>query len=657
MTFYKNYNYYKTIDIKGVRYPKIVHYNDLLLFGSIKYNNLDNINKYLPYVYYLDNKFNIIKENVLNFEKYIDNYFDDINKSVWIRDIKKYNNYLEFLIEIKTNINNTEYVHKNIILKTTNLINFELIEEINDYPNNFIFYVDNNIKLCSKIIKTNEFWGKYLFENYINNISITPQFDNIVSYETDSGQVYHSILKKDNYYEVIFSIRKKIENYKNYSNNLPYIYKCYISTTNDFINFYNVKELKLCNYNNTTFYSYPSFFEYNNDKYIICNQDDFGKLKTPLIFKQELYVKFLDLNKNIISIRNEINKAINYNINNTNFINGKQVNKFENNFANYIGVKHCVGVGNGTDALEIAIKSLNLPNNSEIITQSNTFYSTCSSIINSNCKLILADINDDDYMINIDTLEQYITPNTKVIIPVHLYGHSADMDSIMALAKKYNLYVIEDCAQAHGCLYKNKKVGCFGDLACFSFYPGKNLGAFGDGGCIVSNNDILIEKIRKIANLGCKEKYNHEIIGRNSRLDTIQASILDIKLKYLDENNQKRLNNYYIYEKYLNKDIKIQQIKEWCKPVVHLMIIQLDSKIIRNKLKKYLMDNNIESGIHYPINIQNQQAFKNYIEYNKNLKDYGDCILSLPMYPELEEYEIKYICNIINLFYNNGKNN
>jgi dTDP-4-amino-4,6-dideoxygalactose transaminase len=192
-------------------------------------------------------------------------------------------------------------------------------------------------------------------------------------------------------------------------------------------------------------------------------------------------VKFLDLSKNIINIREDLNEGINKVIDNTSFIGGEYVEKFENNFAKYNTVNYCLGVGNGTDALEIAIKSLNLPPNSEIITQANTFVATCLSITNNNFKLRLVDCLEDNFMMNYKQLESKINKNTKVIIPVHLYGHCANMENIMKIAKKHNLYVIEDCAQAHGCLYKGKKIGSFGDIGCFSFYPCKNLGAFGDG--------------------------------------------------------------------------------------------------------------------------------------------------------------------------------
>ena len=366
-------------------------------------------------------------------------------------------------------------------------------------------------------------------------------------------------------------------------------------------------------------------------------------------------IKFLDLHKNYLSNKNEIDNKITEIINNTAFINSKYISEFENNFAKYNNSKYCVGVANGTDALEIAVQSLDLPKDSEIITVGNTFVATCLSIVNNNYKMILCDINKDNYMMDVTKLEGLITEKTKAIIVVHLYGHAVDMDKIMEIAKKYNLYVIEDCAQSHGCLYKNKKVGSIGDIGCFSFYPGKNLGGFGDAGGIITNNDQLYDKCKKIKNLGSKVKYYHEIIGRNSRMDGLQAGILDVKLKYLDENNKKRLNNAKLYFKYLcNIDkIVLPKIEDYCVPVFHLFIIRVDNKKIRDDLRKYLEDNGIETGIHYPISINNMECFQN-IELDKTeiSNNYSERILSLPMYPELEEKEIKYVCDNINKYYN-----
>lgn len=366
-------------------------------------------------------------------------------------------------------------------------------------------------------------------------------------------------------------------------------------------------------------------------------------------------IKFLDLNKNYLTSKQEIDNEIFKVINNCDFINGSIVSKFEENFAKYIGVNHCIGVGNGTDALEIAIKSLELPENSEIITQGNTFVATCLGILNNGHKIRLADINTETYMIDENKIESLINKNTKAIIPVHLYGNSANMEKISQIAKKHNLYIIEDCAQAHGCLYNNKKVGVYGDLACFSFYPGKNLGGFGDGGAIITNNRLLDDKIRKIRNLGSIIKYHHEIIGRNSRLDSIQAAVLNVKLKYLDQNNQKRRNVANKYFELLTNinEIKLPKIESYCNPVYHLFVIRLQNEETRNKLQKYLLDNKINTGIHYPISINELKCINDVQDLTTISDDFSKRILSLPMYPELSNNEILFICEKIKNYFLN----
>ena len=364
-------------------------------------------------------------------------------------------------------------------------------------------------------------------------------------------------------------------------------------------------------------------------------------------------IKFLDLKKNIEPIKNELAEATHKVIQNTSFIMGPQLKDFENNFANYNNSKYCLGVGNGTDALEIAVKSLELPDDSEIITQANTFVATCLGVLNNNYKLRLVDCFEDNFMMDYTKLEDKITSKTKVIIVVHLYGHCAYMDKIMDIAKKYNLYIIEDCAQAHGCLYNNRKVGTFGDIGCFSFYPGKNLGAFGDAGGIITSNDDLYNKMKLLRNIGSKKKYHHEILGRNSRMDTIQAAVLDIKLKYLEDNNIKRrkvANKYFELLKGV-KEIELPKINDYCVPVYHLFVIKIDT---RDQLQKYLKEKGIDTIIHYPIAISELECMKNEIidtDLNISIKN-ARRILSLPMYPELEDVEIEYVCDTIKRYFN-----
>lgn len=384
-------------------------------------------------------------------------------------------------------------------------------------------------------------------------------------------------------------------------------------------------------------------------------------------------IKFLDLNANysslITGIKEEIDQSIIKNITDSQFIQGEDTKLFEKEFASFIGVKHCIGVGNGTDALEIAIQSLNLEPGSEIILQPNTFIATALGISNNNLIPVFVDINSDTLMIDHTQIESKITNKTRAICIVHLYGTSPNMDEILRIKKQYNLLLIEDCAQSHGSLYREQLSGTFGDIACFSFYPGKNLGCYGDGGAIVTNSSELFQCIKLIHNLGSEVKYHNIIKGRNSRLDTIQAGILRIKLKYLDKNNESRRQNAKLYNKLLKdvKGIKTISILENTIPVWHLYIIRVlgadkvdntnslgKNNEIHNReaLQLYLKENGIETGIHYPIPIHKQKA---YLEYNKESYPITEIIsneiLSLPMYPELSHNNIGYICQKINDFF------
>jgi len=364
-------------------------------------------------------------------------------------------------------------------------------------------------------------------------------------------------------------------------------------------------------------------------------------------------IKFLDLKSEIDEIKDEIQfKVDEIFYDKTNFILGDELSQFENNFKNYIGTNYCIGVANGTDALEIAVQSLGLDTDAEIITQANTFVSTCFGISCNKHKINLVDIQKENFHIDLDLLEKSITSKTKAIIIVHLTGSSCNMDRLMEIVNKHKLILIEDCAQSQGAYYKDKRLGTFGLLSTFSFYPGKNLGALGDGGAICTNNLNLCDKIRKIRNTGCIEKYKHELIGRNSRLDTFQAAVLDIKLKRLDMNNQKRRNIADLYRKLLKNVIEIElpKIVDGCVPVYHLFIIKCYK---RDELKKYLESKNIQTGIHYPISIADLPCYKDYFDKSKfqNAIENSKNILSLPMYPNLPKEHVERVCKEIIDFY------
>jgi len=362
-------------------------------------------------------------------------------------------------------------------------------------------------------------------------------------------------------------------------------------------------------------------------------------------------IKFLDLHAQYLSIKDEINTAIFSVINDSEFIGGKYVKQFEYSFSNYQQVKYCIGVGNGTDALEISIEALNLPKSSEIIVPINSFIASAESIIRSGHKIIFCDVNHDDYTINIKDLKKCITPNTAAIIAVHIYGHPCDMDSLLTIANKHNLKIIEDCAQAHGSEYKGRKIGGIGDIGCFSFYPGKNLGAYGDGGAIVTNNKDLSNKCRMIANHGRVSKYDHKFPGRNSRLDGIQAAILDVKLRYLNTwiDHRIEIANTYIKQLSNTSDIVLPVKKDWAKHSYHLFVIRHKN---RDELMNYMDTNGIQTGIHYPISLPNLKAF-HYL--NDDIPrfftgQYDKLLLSLPISDQISIREIDKITSTIKNF-------
>ncbi len=365
-------------------------------------------------------------------------------------------------------------------------------------------------------------------------------------------------------------------------------------------------------------------------------------------------IVFSDLNDLHTPIKKLLINSFHDNLNKSNFI--KQHDVFTSNFSKYIGLNYCVDVGNGTDALEIAIKSLDLSEDSEIIVQSNTFIATVLGITNNKLKPVFVDIKDDTLMLDETKIENLITNKTKAIIAVHLFGNACEIDVIQNICKKYNLYLIEDCAQAHGTKFRNQNVGTFGDISCFSFYPGKNLGCLGDGGAICTNNEILFNNIKLIRNLGSNIKYNHIINGRNSRLDYIQADFLNIKLNYIDEYNEKRHYFASIYSKFiidynLSSYIEPYTVYDHIKCTYHLYIIKVFNNH-RDKLQNFLTNNNIETLIHYPIPIHLQKCYKdfNYIQLPITEKNSSQ-ILSLPLHPNITIDDINYIMSKIKSFF------
>lgn len=363
-------------------------------------------------------------------------------------------------------------------------------------------------------------------------------------------------------------------------------------------------------------------------------------------------VNFLDLASQYQEIREEVDSAIHDVIKKSAFIGGEYVKKFEMEFAQFIGTQYCLGVGNGTDAIEIAIESLDLPQGAEIIVPANSFIASSEAVTRQGHKVVFADCDPESYVISLEDVKNRITPRTKAIMAVHLYGHPCDMESLQELAKEYRLYVIEDCAQAHGAEFKGQRVGSLGDIATFSFYPGKNLGAYGDGGAITTNNPELAKKCRMIANHGRIAKYDHEFEGRNSRLDGLQAAILSVKLRYLLNWTEKRITLAEYYLKHLKE---IEQIilpvkKPWAKQVYHLFVIRLAE---RNELKKFLDGKGIQTGIHYPIALPKLKAYDYLNQGDENMFAHqsDSSLLSLPIGEHLDVKDLDQVILAIKEYY------
>ena len=358
-------------------------------------------------------------------------------------------------------------------------------------------------------------------------------------------------------------------------------------------------------------------------------------------------IKFLDLYKINEQYREEIDTRIKEVLNSGWYIRGKQVELFEKHFAEFCGVKHCIGCANGLDALNLIIKGYGFAAGDEIIVPANTYIATILAITMNSCTPVLVEPSIDTYNINPDLIEEKITPKTKAIMAVHLYGQAVQMGKIWELAKKYNLKIIEDSAQAHGAIYNGKRVGNLGDASGFSFYPGKNLGALGDGGCITTNDDELAQKIRAISNYGSNVKYHNIYKGINSRLDEIQAAILDVKLNYLDKDNNKRreIAKYYL-ENIKNPKIILPKNFDDQANVWHIFPIRTKN---RDKLQQYLRENNIETMIHYPIPPHKQIAYKELNNISLPVtEEIHNTILSLPISPVMSEYEAEKVAEVIN---------
>lgn len=363
-------------------------------------------------------------------------------------------------------------------------------------------------------------------------------------------------------------------------------------------------------------------------------------------------LQMVDLKRQYQKIKPEVDAAIQHVLESAAFINGPDVNQFARDMEDYLGVKHVIPCANGTDALQIALMALGLQPGDEVITPSFTYIATVEVVALLRLKPVFVDVDQNTFTMNIDSVRKAITDKTKAIIPVHLYGQSADMEPLLLLARQHNIPIIEDNAQAIGGTYtfsdgRTVKTGSMGVVGCTSFFPSKNLGCYGDGGAMFTNNDALAEKLRMIANHGQKVRYYHEMVGCNSRLDSMQAAVLRIKLRHLDEYCDARRAAADYYDKAFagNEHITTPFRAPYCKHVFHQYTLQLKG-VDRDEVSRLLQEKGIPSMIYYPVSSHEQNMLKGFVDENISLPvtdALNKCVLSLPIHTELTEEELKYI--------------
>jgi dTDP-4-amino-4,6-dideoxygalactose transaminase len=361
-----------------------------------------------------------------------------------------------------------------------------------------------------------------------------------------------------------------------------------------------------------------------------------------------MHIPFVDLKSQFESIKSEVVSAVTDVIQSASFVGGEAVGCFEREFATYCGAQHAIGVANGTDALELALRALDIGHGDEVITTANTFIATAAAIARSGATPVFVDVDPTTYNIDPNLIERAVTQRTKAIIPVHLYGQPADMRAIMKIATDNGLSVIEDAAQAHGAEYEGRRVGSIGHLACFSFYPGKNLGAYGDGGAVTTNDARLAERIARLRDHGRITKYEHAEVGCNSRLDTLQAAVLRVKLRYLDDWNRQRQTAAGWYSRTLAEThYYLPKLGPNRTHVYHLFVIMTEK---RDALARQLQEAGIASGIHYPLPLHLQPAFAR-LGIDKGTLPITEAIaaqvLSLPMFPELTYDQVSVITGVM----------
>jgi dTDP-4-amino-4,6-dideoxygalactose transaminase len=363
-------------------------------------------------------------------------------------------------------------------------------------------------------------------------------------------------------------------------------------------------------------------------------------------------IRFLDLQAQYRSIQKEVDSAISDVLNTAHFIGGPYVQEFERAFAEYQEARHCVTVGNATDGLEIALEALDLPDSSEVIVPANSFVASSEAVTRAGHSVVFADVDPSTYLLTPETVACQITPRTRAVVAVHLYGHPVDIDGLSTLAMQHNLLIVEDAAQAVGAEHRGRRVGAIADIGVFSFYPGKNLGAYGDAGAIVTNDDSLAKRARMIANHGRISKYDHEFEGRNSRLDAVQAAVLEVKLRHIESWTKRRIEVAALYTRLLTGvgDLVLPTTRQGARHVYHLFVVRTAH---RDSLAKHLLKSGIETGVHYPIALPRLNAYRDREQDCTKMWAYENDrnILSLPIGEHLSDRDVERVAGAVKSFY------
>lgn len=360
-------------------------------------------------------------------------------------------------------------------------------------------------------------------------------------------------------------------------------------------------------------------------------------------------IPFIDLSPEYSYLRDDIQGAVNRVLESGHFVLSDEVDAFEEEFASYLNVSEVVGLNSGSDALELALDAVGVESGDEVIIPSHTFISTANAIVANGAEPVFVDIDERTYCMDTDQLEAAVTPDTAAIVPVHLYGQPVEMDTIMDVAVRYDLAVVEDACQAHGARYRGTKVGTIGDIGCFSFYPVKNLGAYGDGGALITDDSVIAERVRTARNVGQSKKYYHEMIGQNSRLDELQAAILREKLPHLEKWNDRRRELAALYrEELAETDLDPPKVRGYVTHAFHLYVVQHEQ---RDALRAYLEDVGVQTLIHYPIPVHRQPPYRDRTDTSLPVTErVTDKIISLPLHPWMRDVEVIEVAKKISGF-------